>query len=128
MNLASRSATIPTRRPAMSKALASFMTGILLLSVVAAHAQEGRATPEDVARALGAGGVRSIEYTGNGATFAVGQSTTPGAPWPPFNLRSYARAVNYETASLREERVLSRADTLPGEVACRRWARRGRSS
>jgi glyoxylase-like metal-dependent hydrolase (beta-lactamase superfamily II) len=45
--------------------------------------------------------------------FAVGQSPVPGAAWPRFNIPSFTRAINYETASLREEQVRSRAEMPP---------------
>jgi len=96
----------------MRKTLA-LLAAAALLSPLAAHGQDGRVALEAVARAMGAAGLRSIEYAGTGAHFAVGQSPAPGAPWPRFNLRSYARAINYETASLREDLVRSRADALP---------------
>ncbi len=91
----------------------TLMAALLLLSPLAGHAQDGRAAIENVAKAMGATTLKSIEFTGTGVNFAVGQSPIPGAPWPRFNLKSYARAVNYETASAREDLVRSRADALP---------------
>jgi glyoxylase-like metal-dependent hydrolase (beta-lactamase superfamily II) len=96
----------------MGKTMVS-IAAILLLFPLAADAQNNRATLEAVARAMGASTLKSIEYTGTGANFAIGQSTAPGAPWPRFNLKSYARAVNYDTSSAREDLVRSRADSLP---------------
>jgi glyoxylase-like metal-dependent hydrolase (beta-lactamase superfamily II) len=81
------------------------MTALLLLSPVAGQAQ----TVQDVAQALGANDLKSIEIQGSGVTYQVGQSQTPGQAWPQFNAKSFARLVNYETASLREEAVRIRA-------------------
>ena len=63
----------------------------------------------DVAKALGAPGVKSIQYTGIGGVWAVGQSAVPGLPWPEYNVKSHTRSVNYETASLRDEQVRTQA-------------------
>ena len=87
------------------RTLAPLLTAILLLSPVAGQAQ----TLQDVATALGAANLKSIEIQGSGVTFQVGQSHAPGMPWPQFNAKSFARLVNYDTASLREEAVRIRA-------------------
>ncbi len=60
---------------------------------------------------MGADGLKSLEYSGSGVTFAFGQSAAPGQPWPRLNLKSFTRSVNYETASLRDENVARRART-----------------
>ncbi len=88
------------------------LAAVVLLSPLAGHAQDGRVI-DDVAKALGAGNLRSIEVTGSGVHFAVGQSAAPGMPWPRFNVKSLARAVNYETATLRDEIVRTQAEDPP---------------
>ena len=90
-------------------------TLVLLLTVglsllpITAHSQDSRATLEAAQKALGATGLKSIEIQGNGVTFQVGQSYTPGMSWPQFNVRTFTRVVNYETASLRDEILRTRA-------------------
>lgn len=79
---------------------------VLLLSPSGGYAQ----TLDNVAKAMGTDSVRSIQITGSGMMFGVGQSYVPNAPWPKFNLKSYTRAVNYETASLRDEVVRTQAE------------------
>jgi hypothetical protein len=64
---------------------------------------------DDVAKAMGAANLKSIQMTGSGVNFAVGQSPAPGMPWPRFNVKSYTRAVNYDTASLRDELIRTQA-------------------
>ena len=77
----------------------------LLVSPLGASAKDARVTLDDVAKALGASTLKSIQYTGAGGAYAVGQSPAPGLPWPQFNAKSYTRSVNYETPSLRDEQV-----------------------
>ena len=96
----------------MGRVLALITTVLLCLPVLAA-AQDARATLQGAARALGADGVKSLTYTASGVNFAPGQSAVPGAPWPRFNIPTFSRAVNYETASLRDEQVRSRAEMPP---------------
>ena len=87
--------------------LVALLTAVLSLTPFAAQAQDGRATLEAATKALG--DVKSIEIQGSGAVFQVGQSQVPGQPWPLFNVRSFTRVVNYDTASLRDDILRTRA-------------------
>src|SRR5207237_4299252 len=71
--------------------------------------QDSRAALESVGKALGATNLKSIEIQGSGVAFQVGQSATPGMPWPQFDIRTFTRIVNYETASFRQEILQTRA-------------------
>lgn len=64
------------------------------------------------AKALG-GDVQSIQYSGSGYHFALGQSVNPRAAWPKFNLKSYTRVINYLTASSQEEMVRTQFENPP---------------
>ena len=55
--------------------------------------------------ALGASALKSLRFSGLGANFSVGQSPSPGAPWPRVTIKSFDAAINYETASMRVELV-----------------------
>jgi glyoxylase-like metal-dependent hydrolase (beta-lactamase superfamily II) len=89
------------------------LVALLLLSPIAVHAQDGRVTLDNVAKAMGAANLKSIEVTASGATYAVGQSPAPGAPWPRFNVRTLTRTASYETAALRDDLYQTRADDPP---------------
>jgi len=83
---------------------------IVLLGPAAALAQDGRATLDGAAKALGADGLSSLQLSGTGSSFAAGQSAVPGAPWPRFTLTSFTRQINYDTASLRDDLTRTRAE------------------
>lgn len=97
----------------MRRVLAMVATVGLLCAPRPAVAEDGQATLERAALALGAGALRTLEYSASGVSFAVGQSVAPGSAWPRFDIPSFTRAMNYETASLRDEQVRSRAETPP---------------
>jgi glyoxylase-like metal-dependent hydrolase (beta-lactamase superfamily II) len=83
---------------------------ILVASAVAllsfdAGAQDAMAVIEAVARTLGADRLQSIQYSGTGNIFLVGQAAAPGGPWPRFTLARYAADVNYAALTMREEIV-----------------------
>jgi glyoxylase-like metal-dependent hydrolase (beta-lactamase superfamily II) len=75
------------------------------------HGQEAKAVLEGVAKAMG--DPKSLQYTGSGTNFAVGQSASPGMPWPRFNVKSYTRTVNYDTVSMRDELVRTQGENPP---------------
>ena len=77
----------------------------LLCVPIAADAQGVDA----VAKALGATNLKTLEIQGSGTIFQVGQAYTPGTAYPQFNVRSFTRVINYDTGSLRQEIVQTRA-------------------
>ena len=63
---------------------------VLAAFVVAPHLGYGQETTtvlDGVRKAMGE--VKSIQYSGSGAFFALGQSFAPGEPWPRFGLKSF---------------------------------------
>ncbi len=65
------------------------------------------------ARAMGASTLESIQYSGSGSSFTVGQAPGPGAPWPRFELAKYVATVNYAAPVMREETVRRDVDFPP---------------
>jgi glyoxylase-like metal-dependent hydrolase (beta-lactamase superfamily II) len=88
--------------------IVTLIAAVVLLFPLAVFAQDGKVSLEAVAKAMGAGNLKSFELTGNGMTYAVGQSEAPGSPWPRFHVKSLKRTVNYDTASMRDETVQMR--------------------
>src|SRR2546425_3463651 len=95
----------------MRKFLSRLAVVVVLLSPLAANAQD--ALLDQVAKAMGAAGVKSIQYTGSGVNFQVGQNYSRALPWPRFIVKSYTRSVNYETAALRDELVRLQGEDPP---------------
>jgi hypothetical protein len=46
------------------------------------------------ARSRGASSIRTLQFTGSGATFTVGQNFTPDDPWPRVTVKSYTARIN----------------------------------
>jgi glyoxylase-like metal-dependent hydrolase (beta-lactamase superfamily II) len=96
----------------MLKFLSRLVAVVVLLFPLAAGAQD--ASLDQVAKAMGgAAGVKSIQYSGSGVNFQVGQNYSPDLPWPRFIVKSYTRAANYETAALRDELVRLQGEDPP---------------
>jgi glyoxylase-like metal-dependent hydrolase (beta-lactamase superfamily II) len=91
---------------------------ILVMAVLAlvawpAAGQDAKTTLDNVAKAMGAADLKSIQYSGSGSTFAPGQSPAPGTPWPRFNAKSFIRTINYDAVSMRDEILRTQAETPP---------------
>jgi glyoxylase-like metal-dependent hydrolase (beta-lactamase superfamily II) len=52
---------------------------------------------------MGAGNLRSIQYSGSGWNAAVGQSYSPNDDWPRFEMTKYTRLIDYDNRASREE-------------------------
>jgi len=84
----------------------------LLGAIVAAYetaAQDAAAVIDAAARAMGTTSLQSIQYSGSGAVFMLGQNMRPDAPWPRFTVTRYTAGVRYDAPAFREELV--RIDT-----------------
>jgi glyoxylase-like metal-dependent hydrolase (beta-lactamase superfamily II) len=95
------------------RTLLATTTVLLLLTASVAGAQDSRAALEKIAKAMGASSLKSIEVSGSGLHYSVGQSVVPGAPWPKFGLPTFTRTANYETASLRDVLVRTQGEDPP---------------
>src|SRR4051812_26808724 len=65
-----------------------------------------------VAKAMGT--PDSIQITGSGLNFGLGQSFRPGMPWPKMNVLKYSRTDDYANAAQSFDTTISRADQLGG--------------
>jgi glyoxylase-like metal-dependent hydrolase (beta-lactamase superfamily II) len=74
-----------------------------------AGAQDAAAVVDAAAKAMGTSSVQSIQYSGSGSVFMLGQNVRPDAPWPRFTVTKYDARVRYDAPAFREEIV--RIDT-----------------
>ena len=99
------------------------MKSIPLIAMVATYLSLGspqeskpsdaRSVVDAAAAAMGATSLQSIEYSGTGLTFPLGQSPGPGKPWPRFKVIKYVAVVNFNAPAMREELVRTGIDALP---------------
>ena len=79
------------------------MAVVVIVAALSVRAQDGRATLDAAATAMGSGSLMSIQYSGTGTNAAFGQAYKPGGPWPEFKVTSYAALVSYAPAAMRIE-------------------------
>ena len=70
----------------------------------------GRASrPDAVAQAMGAAKVDSLQITGGGFMYTLGQAYQPGKAWPKLNLSRFTRSDDYAGAAHAFDYYVSRA-------------------
>jgi glyoxylase-like metal-dependent hydrolase (beta-lactamase superfamily II) len=88
----------------MKKILSLALLGAMLCGL-AVGAQDAGGTIDAAVKAMGTASVQSIQYSGTGAVFMVGQNFRPESPWPRFKVTKYNTGVRYDTPVFREELV-----------------------
>src|SRR5437667_10976807 len=96
----------------MRKLLFATIAVLALASVIAAQQATAVQTAAD---ALGAARIKTLQFTGSGKNFSVGQHYTPAEPWPPVPVKNSTALINYDTASMPVE--VSR-EMAPGMPRC----------
>jgi glyoxylase-like metal-dependent hydrolase (beta-lactamase superfamily II) len=76
------------------------MTLIFAFCVVAS-AQDAKGVLESTIKNMG--DVKSIQYSGSGAQFALGQGASPDSPGPRVEVKSFTRTVDYDKLASRNE-------------------------
>src|SRR5580658_7165522 len=87
--------------------------GALLPAGAPAQVQDARAVVESAVKAMGAGNLGSIRYSGSGFTYALGQAVNPSSPWPKFNATMYERVIDFDAGSTRQVLVRTQAENPP---------------
>jgi glyoxylase-like metal-dependent hydrolase (beta-lactamase superfamily II) len=93
----------------------AFWIPLALIVVLGADlpAQDSKAALDAIAAAMGSANLNTIQYSGNGSNFAVGQSPNATAPWPRFNVTSYTAQLDYNSATMRQEMVRTQGENPP---------------
>jgi glyoxylase-like metal-dependent hydrolase (beta-lactamase superfamily II) len=71
------------------------------------------ATVGDTSKQMGCDGLKTIEYSGSGYDFAIGQAGNPSLPWPRFNDKTYTRAIDFDAPASRMQRTRTQAENPP---------------
>ena len=66
-----------------------------------------------VADGINVGEIKTLQYTGNGVMFSLGQNATPSSPLPRYNVKSYSRAIDFNNGAMRDEVVRTQGEDPP---------------
>src|SRR5262249_22819250 len=94
----------------MTKRCIAALAASMLLSCTAL-AQDAKTVIDSASKAMGS--LKSVEYSGSGFDFAVGQNANPNLPWPKFIDKTYKRVINFETPAFRMDRVRAQGENPP---------------
>ena len=62
---------------------------------------------------LGVAKVKTLQVTGSGANFSVGQNYTSTDAWPRVEVKNFTASVNYDTGSMRLELLRTMGAVMP---------------
>ena len=68
---------------------------------------------QTAATALRVSQIKTLQMTGSGANFSVGQNYTSTEAWPRVTVKSFTTLANYDTGSMRVELVREMGATMP---------------
>jgi glyoxylase-like metal-dependent hydrolase (beta-lactamase superfamily II) len=63
--------------------------------------------------AMGADRLNTVEFSGSGNDFTLGQAYSPTSPWPRFIVKSYTRAIDFRTPASRADRIRMQGENPP---------------
>jgi len=75
------------------KGLSALMLSVSFVPVAAA--QDAAAVINAASQAIGVDRLKTVEYSGSGYDFAIGQAYNPSSPWPKFIDKTYTRAIDF---------------------------------
>jgi hypothetical protein len=87
----------------MKKLGLCFVVIAVLFVAPAVRAQSATSALDAAETAMGTAELSSIQYSGSGASYFVGQAPIPGGPWLHYVLKSYVADIDYRTPSMRQE-------------------------
>ena len=89
----------------------------MFAALVAGAATSGQQDPKTVlstvSKAMGVDGLKTIQYSGSGADFSLGQAMNPSSPWPRFNNKTYTRTIDFERQASQLQRVRTQGENPP---------------
>lgn len=96
----------------MKQTLAAVLALATVLSV-GGRAQDARATLDAAAKALGAGNLTTLEFSGWGYDYVFGQAYHGTSPWPRFNLPAYTMTIDFAAPAVRDDRRRTQLESPP---------------
>jgi glyoxylase-like metal-dependent hydrolase (beta-lactamase superfamily II) len=88
------------------KCLMMFAAAAGLLS-----AQDAKSVIDSAAKAMG--NLKTVEYSGSGSDYVLGQAVNPNAAWPRFNDKTYTRSLNFDQPASHMHRARTQYNNPP---------------
>ena len=85
-----------------------------LASCAAPQREDAAAVLARASQAMGANQLDTLRYSAEGTGYTFGQAYHAGGAWPKITVHALTRSIDYGSAAMRDEVVLSRAEPLGG--------------
>src|ERR1700691_2468017 len=82
-----------------------------LFFTASASAQDAKSVIDSAQKTMG--NLKTLEYSGSGSDFVLGQAFNPSSPWPRFNDKTYTRAINFDQPASRMHRARTQFNDPP---------------
>ena len=86
---------------------------VAVLILASALTAQQRTALQTAADTLGVAKIKTLQFTGSGANFSVGQNYLPNEAWPKVDVKNYTASINYDTGSLRAELLREMGAVMP---------------
>ncbi|MBV8903636.1 MAG: MBL fold metallo-hydrolase [Acidobacteriia bacterium] len=95
------------------KLLFAAASALVLASAATNGQPDAKTVLSNVSKAMGADNLKTIQYSGSGADFSLGQAMSPTSPWPRFNNKTYTRTIDFEKPASQLQRVRTQGENPP---------------
>ena len=101
---------------ALRLARAGLLAGpiLFLASCATSPQQDAASVLARASQAMSVAQLVTLRYVAEGTGYTYGQAYQAGGAWPKVTLHSVNRSIHYDSATMRDEVVLSRAEPLGG--------------
>ena len=89
------------------------LLAVLCALALAAGAAAQQGALQTAASTLGVGTIKTLQFTGAGRNFSIGQNYTASEPWPAVPVKSYTATINYDTGAMRVDLLREMGPVMP---------------
>ena len=96
--------------------IGKWVVGVPLLAILAWAAgtePDAKNVISSATTALGADNLKTVEFSGSGFDYVIGQAPNPTSPWPKFNDKIYTRVVDLDAPASRMQRIRTQGENPP---------------
>ena len=86
---------------------------VLALFASLAAAQDAKTVIATASKAMGADTLNTIEFSGSGTDYAIGQAFNGASPWPKFLDKTYTRQIDFRVPSSKMDRIRMQGENPP---------------
>ena len=85
--------------------LQKLIVALVLIALTGSKAWAADTDLQQIADALDVSTTKTFQFTANGSMYALGQNTSPVAPWPRFFVKSFTRVYDFTAGAMRDDIV-----------------------